>query len=102
LTAARQIGGAPFAIIEVFHLVPHIAAHPCKDPCRHDKVDQRCLQHNCCLQGIQSQHVSKIKDLQLLCHSELWISTGAHVLDLYFRLQKTDMSICYVTVSLCQ
>jgi hypothetical protein len=38
--------------------------------------------------------------LQLFCHSGLWIITGAHMLDGYFRLQKTDTAISCVISSL--
>jgi hypothetical protein len=79
--------------------VPH-CSHPSRNFCRHDEVNQRCLQQNCSpSQRIKSQYTGEtVHHLLPFYRSELWISIGAHVLNMYFRLQKTDIASLVLSI----
>jgi hypothetical protein len=79
----------------------HTLWHPYSNIHRRDEVDQRYLQQNCSLRGIQSQHASKtIHHLQPYFRSGLWIRIGAHALDLYVSSCRKQIAIGRIAPSL--
>jgi hypothetical protein len=95
----RQISNSLVAIFEVFHTTFHSAGNHAgisTDMTKSIKVvcSRTALLHE------ELNHSTLVKQYSIFSCSHFFAVFGAHVLDLYSRLQKTDTPISSITLSL--